>query len=408
MPDNKSIIKDKNKISSAPPAKKTEGSAYFRSVAGKYKKASRVFYIALAAVFALTLLFNAKLLTYTNFNYLIRDLNSAAQVAADNYNSISYTNDEMRVSKNYRGGIITVSSTDMAIYTATGRKTLYMNESFVSPEIAVSKKYAIVYDLGSTKFNVYTSFAKVHTQTLEYPISFVSVADNGWFAVVSKDEAHTSVVYLYDDDFKLKNTFFYGSEYTFLAALDPDGDRIAIVKSKTSLDKFNTSVSISIPGKSNAVFDVSVSEGIPYGGSFLENGDFQLVCTDGYYILDSSSGKLINKYNFSGNLANHVSLNDSGCAVSLTANSGTVRNSVLVFDKKGNIVYNTNIDQGIIDLEYFDAHLFINHGDNISKINIKNKKITTVNISEAGDDIIIYDNGNILLCCKTKAKYIKM
>ncbi len=389
-------------------SKENGGSPYFLSLSKKYKKASRIIYIALAVSFVVTLVFNARLLTYDNFNYLIRDLNSAAEVAADNYNSISYTNDEMRTSKSFRGGIITVSGTDMAIYTATGRKTLFMNDTFVSPQISTSKKYAVVYDHGGKKYSVYNSFAKVHSETLEYPISSVSVADNGWYAVVTKDESHTSVVKLYDDDFDLRYTYSFASDYVFFANLNAKGNKLAIVKSKTALDKFSTSLMVVEPGKDKANFDIKISDAIPYGGGFLSGGDLQIATAEGYRMYDADNGNLKEEYSFNGASVNHVSFGDDGCAISLENNTGVVINSILVFDKKGKLVYNTNVDRGILDLEYADECIYINQGDTVSKIDVDKEKTSTVKLSEIGSDIIVYDNGNILLCCKTKAKYIKL
>ena len=362
----------------------------------------------LAISFVLTLLFNAKLLTYTNFNYLFRDLNAAAEAAADNYNSISYTNDEMRVVKNYRGGIITVSSTDMTIYTATGRRTLYLNDSFVSPQISVSKKYAVVYDLGGNKYSVYNSFARVGGETLKYPISYVSVADNGWFAIVSRDAEHASVVYLYDDDLQLRNTYSFASANVFFVDINNKGNRLAIFKTETALDKFSTSVMVCEPDQDSSIFNVVISDGIPYGGGFMESGELQLASTDGYYVIDQSSGKILKEYDFEGRSANQVSVTEEGTAISLSNNKGVVNNSILVFDKNGDLIYNTNIDSGMLDIEYHSGYVFINLGESISRINVKNGDITEVKIFEKGSDIIVYDSNNILLCCQTKAKYIKM
>ena len=393
--DRKSTSETKNK------------SSYFLYLSGKYKKASHIIYMLLAAVFVVTLVFNSSLLTYTNFNYLFRDINAAAEAAGDNYNSISYTNDELRVVKNYRGGIITVSSTDMAIYTATGRRTLYQTESFVSPQIATSQKYAVIYEVGEKRYSVYNSFAKVGGETLKYPISYATACDNGWFAVVTRDAEHASVVYLYDDDMQLRNTYSFASSNVFSVALNEKGTRIAIFKTETDIDKFSTSVMVCEVGSDKKLFDAKVSEGLVCGTSFAETGNIQLVCTDGYFMIDSSNGKIIKAHSFDGKPVNRASVTSQGSAVSLTNNTGAVNNSILVFDEKGKIVYETDIEEGILDMEYYDEYLFINQGNSISKINIKNDSVVKTDIFEKGSDIIVYDSNNILLCCQTKAKYIK-
>ena len=380
---------------------------YFSSLAKKYKKASRIIYILLAAVFVITLVFNSRLLTYTNFNYLFRDINAAAEAAGDNYNSISYTNDDARVVKNYRGGVITVSSSDVAIYTATGRRTMFTSESFVSPQVTTSKKYAIAYEQGGKKYCVYSSFAKVGGETLKYPISYATVADNGWFAIVTKDAEHASVVYLYDDDMQLRGNYSFASATVFMVAMNESGNRLAIFKTETAIDKFSTSVMVVEPGKKTSVFDVTVSNGIVCGGGFTEAGKLQLVSTDGYYLIDASNGGALAHTAFDRPVS-RVSVTSDGCAVALSNNSGEVNNTLLAFDKNGKQIYNSDIAGGILDMEYFEGCIFLNQGNVLSKITLKSGDVSSIAIYENGSDIIVYNGNNILLCCQTKAKYIKI
>lgn len=383
---------------------------YFSSLSDKYSKASHILYIALVVCLVFTLLFNSKLLTYNNFNYLLRDLGSAAEIAEENYNSISYANDELRVTKSFRGGIVTASTTDIAIYTATGKKTLYSNEIFVAPEIVSSQKYAIVYDLGGYNYNIYNSFANVHSKKSEYPISSISVSDNGSYAVVSKDNAHASVVYLYDNDFDLINTYLFASKYVFSTCINSEGNRIAIVtvEPASTGDKFITSVMICEPGKKSDKATVILSHGIPYGCAFSDSGALQVICSDGIYVLDENNGELKNKFEIENDRARRASIGKYGCAIALSNNSGTVSDTVLVFDKDGNMIYNVEITNGILDLEYFKDHIFINQTDSLLKINVKNGKESITQVFDKGSDIIVYNENNILICCQTKAKYLKV
>ena len=382
---------------------------YFESLSDKYLKASHILYIALAVCFLLTLLFNAKLLTYNNFNYLARDLNSAIDLASENYNSISYSNDELRVSKNFRGGIITASTTDMAIYTATGKKTLQMNENFIAPQIATSQKYAIIYDLGGKNYSIYNSFTRAHHNSSKFPISFITVAENGWYAIVSKDNAHNSIVYLYDDDFNLKKSYYYDYEYVLSVSINSKASKIAIitVEAEASGDKFSTVVNLYDTKKEALDHSVKIGSGLPCGSSFNSKGIIQTVCTDGVYSIDESSGELKKTFNFYSNRVNKVSINEYGCAV-VTTNNKEVKNAVLVFDKNGDMVYNTDINNGVFDIELFDDNVFINQNESVLKINIKNGKQSTCSVSDKGFDIIVYNNSSVLLCCPTKAKYIKL
>jgi hypothetical protein len=383
---------------------------YFDALADKYLKAAHILYITLAIFFLVTLVFNSKILTYNNFTYLIKDLNSAASIASENYNSISYTNDELRVVSDFRGGIITASSTDIAIYNASGRKTLYLSENFVSPQIAASKKYAIIYDLGGNNYSVYSSFARVHHGKLSHPISLVTVADNGWFAIVSRDNDHTSVVYLYDDDFNLKNKYSFASKYVFGVSINKRGNRIAILTTEPSSngDRFSTSVMLCKPGENDKISDVNLDNGIPYGISFVDSGNLQILTANALHVINETNGKYESSYHFNSSTISKFDINQFGCAVAFSSNDGVINNNVLIFDKNGELVYNTTEASGILDIRLYNDHAFINQSSTITKINIKSGARTQKNIFEKAFDIIVYNDSNILLCCQTKAKYVKI
>ena len=381
---------------------------YFSALADKFSKAAHILYIALIVCFIFTLIFNSKILTYNNFNYLFKDMNAAAEIAASNYNSISYSNDNLRTTKEFRGGIITVSTTDMAIYNATGKKTLNINYNFVQPVIATSQKYAVIYDQGGNSYSVYNSFARVHHGKTSHPISFVTVADNGWYALVTKDNEHTSVVHLYDDDFNLRNTYSFASKYVFSVSINAQGNRIAIVstEAKVSGDGFITSVMICDPGKDSSRAELILGDEIPFGATFTKGEMLNIACSDALYVLNENNGNIENKFEFDFNNPKILSLGQAGCAIAYGDSVGAMDNTVLVFNERGNLIYETKINGSISDIEYIKGYVFINLNGIISKIDIKNNKVTTVDSYEKGTDIIVYDSNNILLCCQAKAKYI--
>lgn len=408
-------MSNENKKNNAvfPNEKETEKNSlrknYFSSLADKYSKASHILYIVLLVCFIFTLVFNSKILTYNNFNYLFKDINTAAEIASNNYNSISYANDKLRVTKAFRGGVITASTTDMAIYNATGKKSLSINESFVLPEIAVSQKYAVIYDQGGNNYSVYNSFSRVYNTKTTHSISSITVADNGWYAIVSKDNEHNSVVYLYDDDFNLRNSYLFASKYVFSVSINTHGSRIAIVctEAASAGDGYLTSVMICDPGKDSSRAEISLGTGIPFGSSFTNNELLNIVCSDGLYVLDENSGEIKTVYKFNQKNANKMSVSSAGCAIAFSDNKGTVNNTLLVFDETGKMVYDTVINGGISDIEYIEGNVFVNRNDTVIKIDVDSGKETEIQTFEKGTDIIVYDKNNILLCCQTKAKYIK-
>lgn len=383
---------------------------YFEALSDKYLTASHILYIALAVCFLVTLLFNSKLLTYNNFSYLIKDLDAAADIAAENYNSISYVNDELRVISDFRGGVITASSTEMAIYNATGHKTLYLSENFVAPQIASSKKYAVIYDLGGTNYSIFNSFSRVYHGKTSYPISLITVADNGWFAVVSRDAEHTAIVYLYDDDFNLKNKYSFASRYVFGVDINERGNRIAILTTEAapSGDRFDTSILLCKPGEDDKIAELSLDNGIPYGINFVSSNGLQVLTSKALHLINETNGSYKKGYDLPSKNIARFDMSSEGCALSISPDSGVMSNNILVFDENAELIYDSIEKNGILDLELHDNYLFLNQSDTIVKINVKNKDRVEKSVYDRGYDIIVYDDNNILLCCQTKAKYIKI
>ena len=394
----------KNDSSSSTPAKKN----YFASLSDRYSKASHILYMSLLVCFVLTLMFNSRVLTYNNFSYLLRDLDAAAELASESYNSISYTNNDSRVTRYFRGGVITASTNDVAIYTATGRKTLHINQSFVSPEIASSKKYAIVYDLGGNNYSIYNSFTKVHSNETDYPISYIAAADNGWYAVVSKDAEHSSVVCLYDNDFKLRATYSFAKGYVFSVSINGNGTRIAIISVSAGErgNEFSLRLKLCELGSSNVLCDEEISRGLPLGISFNGEGFLQVLCTDSICLFNEDDGVLYSRQIFDSNKIGKSSVNEYGCVTAFNSNDGGTSNTIIVFDKKGKMLYNEPIIGSVLDVEIYDKYLFVNQGDAILRVDLSNKRASGTPIYDKGEDIIVYNAGNVLLCCSTKAKYI--
>ena len=162
------------------------------------------------------------------------------------------------------------------------------------------------------------------------------------------------------------------------------------------------------PGKSDKRSEITFSGGLPYGCIFTEDGNIQVVCSDGMYLFDPNSGAIINDYPFVNSNISRISMTNDGIAVTVSGQLGVASNVIFIFDKNGNIIYNIMIDGGIIDMEYKSEYLFINRSTSIERINIKNNERKSSKITEEGADIIIYDSGNILVCCPTKAIYIKI
>ena len=133
------------------------------------------------------------LLPYYNFFYLIKEFSSAVDQGS-HYETLSYESDPRQNFTLYRGGVAAVSPSRLSIFTSTGRRTLNITSGFSSPYMVSSGKYLLVYDTAGTTFSVYNSFARVYTETLDYPVTDACFLENGGFVIVTRSADSRSVV----------------------------------------------------------------------------------------------------------------------------------------------------------------------------------------------------------------------
>jgi len=205
---------------------KGAGDVYYATVSAFYKIFERLLWVALALFMAVSLATNYREITYDNFFYLLRDFSTAAESNTSSYQILSYDSDSRQNFALYRGGLVSASPSSVSVFTAGGRRTLKSNNDYYSPNVVACDKYVLVYDTASSSFAVYNSFSKVYTQTLDNPISDACFKESGAFALSTRQNDTRTVIYLYDDDIKLRGKI-PDNRFNFDIALKDDQTRLA-------------------------------------------------------------------------------------------------------------------------------------------------------------------------------------
>ena len=142
------------------------------------------------------------------------------------------------------GGLAVCGNTGITIFSATGRRTCRDTAEMFTPAMRASKKYTVAYDSGGKKYYIYNSFTRVFTGETEYPVYGMSVADNGYFLLITGSDLSASSVVLYDSDFN-PVAVLGQSMHTAAAELDREGRRFAVVSEGITEDgRFSSFVRI--------------------------------------------------------------------------------------------------------------------------------------------------------------------
>ena len=93
--------------------------------------------------------------------------------------------------------------------------------------------------------------------------------------------------------------------------------------------------------------------------------------------------------------------------VAVSFNDGVVndKNTVLVFDKKGELIYNETLLSDVEQLAVCDGYIFIKNVEGVMRIRIKNSSIQQHKCQDG--KMLVYDDSTALVCAQAKAGYVE-
>ncbi len=378
------------------------GDTYYASISAVYKVIERLIWLVLAIFLTFSVITNYKEITFDNFFYLMKDFSSAYDSDVPDYQILSYDSDSRQTFALYKGGLVSASPSAVSIFTAGGRRTLKSNTEYYSPNIVCCDKYVLVYDSSGSAFSVYNSFSKVLNERLESPITDACFASNGSFAVATKNNDGKSVIYLYGKNLKFRGDIS-DSKYIVDMAIEDGGERFCTLSYQAGNGNGITTVSVyNIASSQSAqkLKSIEVSGEFPIGCSFLDNGRIALLTNQSVRIYNKNYEQ-IEKHTFYG--SNIRAFNISSQGVSIVTASQSQKN-VISFDNKGELVYNSPIEENISSIILEEGYLFLKTADGVIRIGVKDGKSEFLP-SESGK-MLVYSKDTAMVCTDAWAEYL--
>ncbi len=382
------------------------GDTYYAGISAVYKVGQRVLWLLFILFMLLSIVFNHSEITYDNFYFLIKDFSGAADYDGNYYETLSYESDHRQNFTLYRGGLASVSPSKISVFTATGRRTLNMTTSFSSPYMESSGKYILVYDTSGTTFSIYNSFARVFTETLEYPVTNASLGQNGSFAIVTRTAAKPSVIRVYNKSFQMKKMLeLETGYYVFDLVLNTENNTLSVLSYDAGNGTGRTTLSLRDLDTLEEIEAVRFDGEFPMACGALENQNIALLTDRHIRIFDRTLAERESSEDYSvGNITGY-SLTPEGVAVSATLSSRTM---VYAFDKNGNPLYYDAVDFNVSDVGVFDSYIFLQTENGVKRLNPQAKKETDQiqTLSSGNGKMLIYNQKTVLICGESKAEYL--
>ena len=375
------------------------GDVYYANVSTVYKISQRVLILILVVFLLFSVISNFRQITYDNFFYLLKDFSNAVDIESSNYDTLSYTSDTRHFFSLYRGGLVVVNPSNVCVYTATGRNTLNTTSQFSSPCVVSSGKYFLVYDTADTEFAIYNSFSRVYSESLEYPITDACFAEDGTFAIITRDISHKSIVKVYKNNFK---AIFAVPEnmYAFDVSMSADEDKLAICYYDNGTGNGNSQIDIYSISDAKKQASISIDGEFLIQSGFLNNGNLAVVTDSSVKIYDKNFD-IKTSITYNNAQLTGFDINGYGVAVSYVSNS---ENLVAIFDENARPVYNETVRNSINDIGLYEGFAFLRTDDGIIRLDLQNKKQAFLPSGQG--KMLIYNASTAVVCGPAKAQYI--
>lgn len=378
------------------------GDLYYATVSAAYKALQRFLWAFFVLFLVISIVVNYRSITYDNFYFLIKDFSGAFDSDGGNYETLSYEADARQNFVLYRGGVASVSPSRLSVFTSTGRRTLNTTVSYSAPFMVSSGKYVLVYDAAGKTFSLYNSFAKVYTETLDYPITDAVLGEDGSFAIVTRSADRRTVVIVYDRDFD-RRAEIRADYHTFDIALDSDRELLSLLSyeagdgtGRTVLSVWDLNDMREEKKKSEQHWDGE----FPLGCGFLGNS-FGVLTDRHIRIFDRNFAQTSLSEDYFGANVTAFCFDEYGAAIALSQAS-KVR--VLAYDASGDLLYNDAVALNVLDVRVYEKYLFCQTEEGVSRLNVKRSRWEHL---PCGDGVmLIYNGQTALVCGESKAEYL--
>ena len=375
---------------------------YLAKASYRYDYFKRILCLILVVVIAFFLLSGN--LSYEKFFYLAKDIKLANDYVNSVHDTITYNSGNSQVFASYRGGIVVASRESISIFSAGGRELLSSNHSYGNPQLEISNKQVLLYDVGGTQFSLYNSFKKTQDEKLNYTIYGANMAPNGDFAIITKSDKYNSVVMVYKQNGTVYS-YGFSSGRVCSVALSDNGKQLAVLLTNSNGSEMKTELRLYNVGKDEYKSANISFSGVPFAVNILDGGNIFVVGARGVNVFNSNlnlTGEFL-----TDNEIYLYSFGEDNIAVAYVSGKGG-KTEVLLLNRKCKSENKYQLEEGLIDVCLYKDSLFLQELSGFRRVDTKNGKSYSVEMIASGFEMIAIDKDTLVICNEYYAKFIEL
>ena len=387
---NRKFVKKPNKES-------PDENQYYLNIAGKYKSSKITLTIVFAVYLLLMIVLYRDQITMENFRYLVKYLDTNSPEYTGQTRTIHYDPAaELRIDL-YKGDLAVVRGKSVDLYNMIGNVMVNYTINYTKPLLLTSKRNMLVYAQGDYTYTISNAFSQLHSETLKYPVFGAAISDSGLYAIITKNIEYRSAVYVYDNSFRMISQILK-DKHVIDVQIDTAGTEVLVISMYNQGGESHTEIMTTSPYSETENFvDIQPST-LGVKAKYNSLGGYAVVC-DNQLLFYSEQHRLINTFSYRGYMPLNYYLGDDYTAIVFNENIVGSNNTVYIFNKQGELVYNDVLQGQISDITGNDKFVYILFNDGITEINIAANEISHRDLENVSAmRVILKDSDKLIIC----------
>ena len=280
-------------------------------------------------------------------------------------------------------------------------KTVYSTQhAFIDPILCSSAKKDLVYNLGSTGFQIISEKKVEYTADAKDNILVADINEKGIYAIVTESSGYLSKLYVYDEENTQIYAYSFADYYVTSVSLNSTG-RQAVVSGLSALDGVNTaSLYVLDFTKDTPVYFSEFENNIIYDVQYLNDRNACAIGRSASYSLNTGNGN-VEAYEYEGKALTAYDINtDTDTYTISLSNSGDGRNcEIASFNSGGKKDKSFTVDEKIIDLSSYKGRLGLLTGSDVLLYSKDGKQYSKKTLRSDPHSVVLYTGSDAYVLC---------
>lgn len=373
---------------------------YYESVATAFRYAKFIV-LFLTVIFVMFILsFFREEVSIENFQYMLKYITSEDSSLITTQ-KIHYPTSDSKALDLFAGDFVSAGTGGVSLYDTHGNTVLEIDDTFSNPVFTIGKKYGLCYDLSGYSYIVFNTFSKLKGEELDFPISDAVMADNGSYAILTKNREYRTVINIYDSDYDLISRV-YKDKFTF--DIDLSQKQLVYVTAEALDSSYLTEVNVLNIKSESETRVVSLYNEFPLAVKFI--GDSIAVITDKALRFYNSEFEEISAYSFSSQSPGGFVFSDTYVMLYFEKNTIGSKNEIKLYSKNGEFLFSSMLSGKVNSLDINGEYAILHTNDLVHRINISDKTLVSSKIDTGAEKAMLQSDSTVLVCYKNYARLL--